>query len=77
MAKNVSSTEACGIHCKNNEKCIYYSYFGNSKECYMQALETEVAEPVSIENCGEKCVEDVYSVPSSAFEINFREKNAS
>ena len=43
----------------------------------MQALETEVAEPVSIENCGEKCVGVVYSVLSSAFEINFREKNAS
>ena len=40
----------------------------------MQALETEVAEPVSIENCGKKCFEVVYSVPSSPFEINFREK---
>ena len=71
--------ETCEKHCQSTEQCVYYTYLAGI--CYIHGYSTHysvtVFAPVSIENCGDKCVEVVYSMQSSAFEINFREKSAS
>ena len=55
------SVETCENHCRDNERCVYYTYWGG--DCIIHGYSVKVAAPVSIENCGDKCVEVVYSVP--------------
>ena len=72
------SVETCKKHCQSTEQCVYYTYL--ARNCiihgYINQYSVTAFAPVSIEDCGDKCVEVVYSVPSSTLEINFREKSA-